>query len=127
LYKYSSGSNNDHNATGTVRESEEYDVWRWIKNREFVKIDLENRKNQTWTNMTHVYPSPRMERLFSQWSDKNNRRAMNYFLQNLCIVSPFDELTFTWQHLEVLPPSLPGRYRKSRKDTVFNFKCSSHN
>eukprot|EP00551_Chaetoceros_affinis_P008973 CAMPEP_0203672046 /NCGR_PEP_ID=MMETSP0090-20130426/7662_1 /ASSEMBLY_ACC=CAM_ASM_001088 /TAXON_ID=426623 /ORGANISM="Chaetoceros affinis, Strain CCMP159" /LENGTH=397 /DNA_ID=CAMNT_0050537269 /DNA_START=361 /DNA_END=1551 /DNA_ORIENTATION=+ len=27
LYKYSSGSNNDHNATGTVRESEEYDVW----------------------------------------------------------------------------------------------------
>ncbi len=105
------------------KESEEYDVWKWMKDGELSTINLERRKNQIWTNMTHIYPSPRMERMFSQWSMHNNERALEYFLQHFCQVGPFDELTFIWQHLEVMPPSSSDRFGKRRKDTVFSVKC----
>merc|ERR1712038_148372 len=106
------------------RQWEDFDVWKWMTDGQLQHIDLEQRTNQIWTNMTHVYPSPRLERLFTQWSARKNHFAINHFLRNFCSVSPFDELTFIWQHLKVMgPSSSPERFQKRKRDSVFHVKC----
>ena len=99
------------------------DVWRWMKNGQYIETNINERRNQIWNNMTHVYPSPRLERLFSQWALRRNTRALRYFLDHLCLVGPFDDLTFVWQHLETTKPMVVERYVKRGKDTVFNVNC----
>lgn len=117
--------------TGTVRlrnetsinEMVEVDVWEWMKDGQMIEIDVKARRNEIWNNMTHIYPNPRFERLFSQWSTGRNSRALNYFLKKICILGPFENLTFIWQHLKVLDPSIQQRYQKSEEDTIFHVNC----
>ena len=115
-----------NNETSTVMNvTQEVDVWEWMKNGEFVPIDLNIRKKQIWNNMTHIYPSPRLERMFSEWSSHTNTKALTYFLKKLCIVGPFLDLTFIWQHLHITSPTVEGpRFSKSRNDKVFHMNCN---
>ncbi len=116
-----------NNQTETIDDLLEIDVWQWMKNGKMVPIDLEKRRNEIWSNMTHIYPSPRLERLFSQWSGRKNTRALNYFLNKMCEVGSFESLTFIWQHLRVRNPSdlltKGPRFTKYREDSVFSVRC----
>lgn len=120
------GSKN--NEIETIDDLIEVDVWQWMKNGKMVPIDLETRRNEIWSNMTHIYPSPRLERLFSQWSGHKNTRALNYFLNKVCQVGSFESLTFIWQHLRVRDHSdlltRGPRFTKYREDSVFSVSCS---
>ena len=116
--------NNEKTST-VMNVTQEVDVWEWMKNGEFVPIDLNIRKKQIWNNMTHIYPSPRLERMFSEWSSHTNTKALTYFLKKLCIVGPFLDLTFIWQHLHITSPTVEGpRFSKSRNDKVFHMNCN---
>ena len=106
---------------GTI-DGVEVDVWEWIKNGHVEPMTLEVRKSQIWTNMTHIYPSPRWERIFDQWGERRDTRRGQYFLSQLCDASPFQDLTLVWQHLVVMPPNSSTRFRRS-SDTVIDVVC----
>ena len=113
--------------TGTV-DGEQVDVWEWIRSHHMTAMNLEERLTQMWTNMTHVYPSPRWERIFDQWGQRRDTRRGQYFLVQLCKISPFQDLTLVWQHLETMPPNSSMRFQKSDlPDTVVHVECHTKN
>jgi len=132
---FSSLSKNSHDTilTGTISKKndvgfddiEEVDVWRWMTDGQLTSIDLESRKTEKWTNMTHIYPSPRLERMFHQFSSSKNRKVINYFLQKLCTVGPFDELTLICQSCQIQKPSVFQRFlcHESKEQATFRVEC----
>lgn len=107
-------------------EGLEVDVWEWIRKGHVKSMDLEVRQSQIWSNMTHIYPSPRWERIFDQWGERQDMRRGRYFLSQLCDASPFQDLTLIWQHLVVMPPNSITRFRRSAlPDTVIHVVCDS--
>ena len=110
--------------TGTIDGDEDVDVWEWIKSGRTETMNLEARQSQIWSNMTHVYPSPRWERIFDQWGQRRDERRGRYFLMQLCDASPFQNMTLIWQHLAGMPPDSDMRFRKSGLlDTVIHVDC----
>lgn len=108
---------------GTV-DGEQVDVWEWIRSRRMSTMNLAERRAQIWTNMTHVYPSPRWERIFDQWGQRRDTRLGRHFLVQLCKTSPFEEVSLVWQHLDTMPPNSSMRFQKSDlPDTVVNVAC----
>ena len=105
-------------------DGQEVDVWEWIQNGKVKTMNLEVRQSQIWSNMTHVYPSPRWERIFDQWGGRRDTRRGRYFLTQLCNASPFQELTLIWQHLVVMPPNSNTRFQgSSLPNTVVHVDC----
>ncbi len=118
------GDSGDGGDVSRRRENDvkEVDVWRWISDGTFQTMDSEKRKHEIWYNMTEIYPSPRVERMFDQMVSRKRYEKIKYFMNKMCINSPFEELRFIIQHLTVMPPSEPGRF-KMRKVTTLEESC----
>ena len=113
--------------TGTLGDKDNVNVFEWIKTGgvhvEFV--DLENlQSDNIWTNMTHVYPSPRVERALSDWS-RNDYARTNRILGGLCTVTPFSNFKITFQTMDILPPESKQRYSRTFRDEVVDVKCNA--
>lgn len=103
-----------------------YDVWHWIASpHELALVNYDQRTSSIWVNMTHVYPSPRWERIFDQWGGRNDISRATYFLQQFCKIpdQPFERLEIIWQHLRVMPPGSSKRYEKFRQDVTVHALC----
>jgi hypothetical protein len=110
--------------TGTLNGEENVNVWEWLKNGNVEVVDVEAFQENIWANMTHVYPSPRVERMFSsEWPRKEKNDRSIYFLTSLCEVIPFTHLQITQQQLLILPPGSRKRYSKVRDDKIIEVGC----
>lgn len=111
--------------TGTLNNKTNVNVWGWIKNGNEDIVDMEMFEKEIWTNMTDVYPSPRIERAFSEWARKSESEAFrtDRFLKSLCSYSPFQTLKMTSQKLNILPPGSEKRYSRQFRDKVVEIKC----
>ena len=116
-------SNMGDSSVDSNDEFVQVDVWQWIKDGSLEAIDLESRRKEIWHNMTEVYPSPRIERMFDQLSSRKNYEVLKYFLEKMCVNGPFEELTFIIQRLKVMPPSSPQRFGKRIQDSVLEEVC----
>lgn len=110
--------------TGSVGDTRGIDVWQWIKNSEIQRVDIEAfQEGEIWTNFTHVYPSPRFERAMLDLSKINDKQRTQRLLQGICEVTPFDELTFIVQNLDINPPGSDTRFSRRRPDTSTTITC----
>lgn len=112
--------------TGNLNNDSNINVWGWMRNvNEVETVDIASLENHVWTNMTHVYPSPRVERAFSDWSQEMKTQQMEHFLSSMCHISPFDELTLIIQSLQIRPPNDGSqlRFSKRRSDAYLTKKC----
>lgn len=103
----------------------EVDVWKWMKDKSLLPIDVEAQRSIIWNNMTETYPSPRLERMFDQLASRRKHDVLRYFLKKMCLNSPFTKFKFIVQYLKVMPPSVPQRFEKRMQDTVLQENCSS--
>jgi hypothetical protein len=111
--------------TGTIGDIENINVWEWVKSGATNEIvDMEAFQEEIWTNMTHVYPSPRVERSFSEWPSKeaSNSKSL-YFLNSLCKSSPFNNLRMIKQLLNIMPPGSETQFTRSSPDTFVDVEC----
>ncbi len=113
-------------ATGTIAiegfEQENVNIWEWIKdNRKVQVVDLDSFEANPWTNMTHVYPSPRVERAFTDMIDDKNR--IDHFMHSLCHATPFTTVRLTAQKLRIMPPGSSERFSKQSPDLVYQMDC----
>lgn len=111
--------------TGTLDGQEHINVWEWIKtNGRIETVDMKSFQHEIWTNFTHVYPSSRIERSFSQWgSSGNTADRSKHFLNSLCHIFPFEKLTLRTQYLKIQPPGGRERYIRKRSDFVSEAVC----
>ena len=116
---------------GRTVDGNMFNGWEWIKYRALATVAQdENGLGESDTavlhNMTHVYPSPRWERIFNQWGGQRDVNRARYFLEGLCQFDdqPFESLELVWQHLVVNTPGKNERFAKSRPDTVIQVDCS---
>lgn len=112
---------------GRLNGKQDVNVWEWIKNGNVQTIDaLSFERDEPWTNFTHVYPSPRVERSFSEWYNKKDRkRRTEHFLKSFCAVAPsFDGFKLIIQVLNIMPPGSAKRYQRSQSDIVTEITCS---
>jgi len=111
--------------TGTLGDNANVNVWEWIKSGNDKEIvDMEAFQKEILTNMTHVYPSPRIERAFADWPSKKGSAARTeHFLGSLCECTPFNHLRMTSQILNIMPPGSEKRYSRNFPDTVVEVKC----
>jgi len=111
-------------ATGTLNEVENVNIWQWMKDGRIEVVDLESFENKIWTNMTHVYPSPRTERAMSDMSTKDTRKLI-HFAQSLCRATPFTHVQMNLQNMQILSPEIDisKRYAKVRNDRSITADC----
>ena len=107
---------------GEEEDSRYYvDVWKWIQTRDTARtVDLEERQSQLWTNMTHVYPSPRWERAWDGWGHRKDKERARYFLNKMCREGPWSELRLVWQDLRV---GSTARFEKQGPDVTIMVRC----
>jgi hypothetical protein len=111
--------------TGTLEGQEHINVWEWMKtNGNIEVVDMESFEHKIWTNFTHVYPSSRFERTFSEWSRTGKTADRSrHFLNSLCHLFPFEKLSLRIQFLRIEPPGGSKRYTKERSDFVSEGVC----
>ena len=98
-------------------------VWEWMKNGKIEVVDMEALHDEMpWTNMTHVYPSPRIERIFLDFARNVNHPQNEYFLRNFCEAVPFTYLEMTIQQGYILPPG-GQRFSKPNKYASVHVDC----
>lgn len=114
--------------TGSLEDKANVNVWEWIKNKNNMEvINLDAFEQEPWTNMTHVYPSPRIERAMSEWSSTKDRGKSIHFLESLCDMSPFLSLKLIIQTLDISPPGSEDRFSKSISDIAIEVDCTRAN
>jgi len=106
---------------GQLSDENTVDVWEYIASGRLIPMNLAARQSQIWTNMTHVYPSPRWERAIDQWGARHSVQQAEYFMTQFCQSTPFTTLTLVWQHLRYGDGT--ERYIKSQQDTILNVDC----
>lgn len=111
---------------GRLNGKDDVNVWEWIKNGNIQTIDaLSFELDDPWTNFTHVYSSPRVERSFSEWnSHKDRQRRSEHFLKSLCQFAPFESFKLIIQALNIMPPGSAKRYQRSQRDLFVKVECS---
>lgn len=105
--------------TVTIGDIENINVWEWVKSGATDEIfDMETFQEEIWTNMTHVYPSPRVERSFSEWTSRgaNSNSKSLHFLNSLCKSSPFNNLRMIKQRLNIMPIGSETQFTRSAPD-----------
>lgn len=109
--------------TGTLNEVENVNIWQWMKDGSIEVVDLDSFENKIWTNMTHVYPSPRIERAMSDML--TDTRKVKYFAQSLCRATPFTHVEMHIQNMHILSPEIDisKRYTKVQKDRSYTADC----
>jgi hypothetical protein len=106
---------------GTTPNGTTTDIWKWIQSTHpLVPMNLTERQSQLWTNMTHVYPSPRWERAFDGWGQEQDQVRARYFLQTLCRQAQFSELTLIWQYLRL---GSVARFERRGSDLRIIIQC----
>lgn len=108
---------------GKLTGNDEYvDVWKWIQTKDSTTIvDLEQRQSKIWTNMTHIYPSPRWERALDGWGQRKDIQRATYFLEKMCHEGEWTELKLVWQDLQIGGPK--KRFEKRGPNIPINVKC----
>lgn len=105
----------------SIGDGHTVDVWEWIKTRKTTKVmNVDERRSQLWTNMTHIYPSPRWERALDGWGHTHDYTRARYLLQRLCQEGPWEQLTLIWQDLQV---GTTARFEKRGPDIVVSIPC----
>lgn len=110
--------------TGTLEAFEDINVWEWIRSRRIVQINMTSFEEDIWTNFTHVYPNPRVERAVSDLLQSEKR--VTYFLESLCNMkeSPFQSIKATIQTLRILPPNSDhNRFQRRTPDQTIRVNC----
>ena len=106
---------------GTTPNGTTTDIWKWIQSTHpLVPMNLTERQSQLWTNMTHVYPSPRWERAFDGWGQEQDQVRARYFLQTLCRQAQFSELALIWQYLRL---GSVARFERRGSDLRIIIQC----
>jgi len=103
---------------------EEVNIWHWMKhNGDIQRINMTYFKtnDEIWTNFTHVYPDARIERAMNGW--RMDIYRTKHFLRGMCQVTPFTEISFTMQHLRILPPGSAQRYTRTASDVETRVTC----
>lgn len=111
---------------GHRADTRDINVWEWIKSGKIQTIDAASfEKDEPWTNFTHVYPSPRVERSLSEWYYSKDRQSRSeHFLKSLCALAPFDGFKMIIQILNIMPPDSGTRYQRLKSDIVTEIMCS---
>ncbi len=109
-------------ATGTIDGQQNVNIWEWMKDdRKIEVVDLDSFESNPWTNMTHVYPSPRIERVFGDLIE--DKKRIDHIMHSLCHVTPFTTIRFTAQKLSIMPPGSSERFSKKNPDSVYEIYC----
>jgi len=108
--------------TGSLDGQENINVWEWIKtNGNIEVVDMVSFEQNIWTNFTHVYPSARIERAFSEWGGKRPDRS-EHFLNSLCHLYPFEKFSLRIQYFTILPPG-GERFKRAQSDRIKEVAC----
>jgi hypothetical protein len=110
--------------TGALDVAENVNVWEWIRTKQVVQVNMTSFEENIWTNFTHVYPNPRVERAVSDLLQSDKR--LTYFLKSLCNMkgNRFQSITATIQTLKILPPNSERiRFQRRIPDRSIHVKC----